>query len=113
MKTIQTLNLTAINNAENKYNSTTNTSNTYKTQILEILDDPKTTLSDFIDEQFTAIALSRLLWLKPWSMLVEQMKYLFWWLNKQNKAEYPKIISNISFTWAPNLEPKVLGWLAA
>ena len=104
MKTIETK-LTAANNAEYKNNSTNKYVEEYKKQTLEILQNPNTTFSEFIDEQSIATDLSRLWWIKKWAMLKEQLSYL----NLYNKGQQKQVesVNNTSINLAPNLTTKL------
>jgi len=110
MKTIETK-LTAANNAEYKNNSTNNYVENYKKQTLEILQNPNTTFSEFIDEQSIATDISRLWWLKSGAMLKEQLSSL-WLFQKGQNVEKEEAVNNLNFMWAPN-KTVVLWWLAA
>ena len=111
MRTIEQK-LTAVNNAEYDKNHTNKYVEAYKSRTLEILNNPKTTFSEFIEEQSMATDIARLGWLKSWAMLKEQLSML-WLHNKSNQ----KPINNVeqkenSIFWAPN-KTVVLSWLAA
>jgi len=109
MRTIEQK-LTAVNNAEYKDNSTNKYVEEYKKVTLEILENPNTTFSEFIEEQALATDISRLGWLTPWAMLKEQLKALDLYKKASSKEKMQAV--NNSITWAPNLEPKILGWVA-
>jgi len=111
METIKTIN-TAANNAEYQPNSTNKYVEKYQKQTLEILQNPNTTFSEFINEQSIATDLSRLWWIKKWAMLKEQLSYLNLYNEGQQKQEKLQVVNN-RLTWAPDLEPKILWWLAA
>jgi len=113
MKTIKQ-NLTAVNNAEYQHKNVENKTNSYteeyKAKTLEILENPNTTFSEFIDEQSKATDIARLGWLKPWAMLPEQLKYVFWWLQSFKNTEKQEPVNN----WinsAPKFDDKYVLWL--
>ena len=102
-------NLSAVNNAENsKVNSY---AEAYKQQTQEILNNPNTTFSEFVEEQSVATDIARLWWLKPWALLKEQLTAL-WLYNKtvNNNVDFQE--ENNSIFKAP-WKTVQLAWLAS
>ncbi len=100
MATIKLHSLNYANNVDYKSQQTKKINQyaeNYKQKALEILTNPKTTFSEFIEEQARATDISRLWWLKPWAMLKEQLNYL--WL--KSFVNWTEAVNNSIFE-APN-----------
>lgn len=98
MKTTNTQ--SAVNNAEfqqdivDKNNSVYETQETYLNIVSEILNNKNVNFTEFTDEQWKATDISRLIWIRQWAMLDEQLSML--WLHKKSlqKKEDFQIVNN-------------------
>ena len=80
-------------------NRVNETQETYLNIVSEILNNPKMSFTEFADEQQKATDISRIIWIRQWAMLNEQLSML--WLHKKWNTEKAEESNNKWITWAP------------